>query len=342
MLHETPEDSLTSANAGKKVGKENADGDSVVRVRGCPLCGSARFTPLPAPHRFIGPAIFEPFRAQLGLSACRDCDFVFTNPRPARALLDRFYGGVNQPRENVEIARGGASAKAEFFLAYMEERAKGRRLLEYGCADGTLLEEAVKRGWEARGFDTDQALSRCRALGLDATDDLATLQKGAFDAVLLKGVYEHLEERDEVLASLKPLLAGGGKLFVQVPNAASLRARLAAPLLSKRGPVADRYTAFPIHLSYFTPRTLPRFIARNGFAVEEVRTFGLGLGELLVEKEKSAPPTGMVREPPARSAGKIAPPPSWKSEAKVLVKDLFFKSGLGEQLMVMASLRERT
>ncbi len=321
----------------------------IVHEKECPLCGSARFKKLATPRRFSGPKLFEPFRAELGLCACRECTFVFTNPRPSRALLDRFYGSLNQARGTTDVARGGTtSERAQFLLSYAERHANGRRLLEYGCGAGSFVRAAMSRGWSAVGYDVGEAHARCKELGLEVTDRIKSLENGSFDMIVLRSVYDHLEDRVGTLAELKLLLAPGGKLVVEVPNAASLRARLAVPLFSERGRFADRYTAFPIHLSFFTPETLARFVQRAGFVVEDLRTFGLGLDELVFREELPPPP------PPAENEGEedissVRPAPKLMDArrrelrrfgpTRDLLKDLFLKSGLGEHVVVAAGLR---
>lgn len=324
----------------------------IVHERECPLCGSARFKKLATPRRFIGPKVFEPFRSELGLSACRDCAFVFANPRPSRALLDRFYGSLNQPRGASDVSRAGASTsqKSEFLLAYAERHAgSGRRLLEYGCADGGFVRAAISRGWSAIGYDVGEAHARCKALDLEVTDRLQTLEKGSFDVIVLRSVYEHLEDRVGVLADLKLLLVPGGKLVVEVLNAASLRARLALPLLSERGRIADRYTAFPVHLSFFTPETLARFVERAGFAVDELHTFGLGLDELVIHEEELLPPSPTTDHHGDEDISTVRAAPKLMAarrrqlrrfgNARDIFRDFFLKSNLGEHLVLAAGVR---
>ncbi|MEO6575716.1 MAG: class I SAM-dependent methyltransferase, partial [Polyangiaceae bacterium] len=311
----------------------------------------ARFKKLATPRRFTGPKLFEPFRDELGLSSCRDCAFVFTNPRPSRALLDRFYGSLNQARGTADGARAGVatSEKSEFLLSYAERHAGGgRRLLEYGCAEGGFIRAAMFRGWSAVGFDVGEAHARCKALDLEVTDRLQSLEEGSFDVIVLRSVYEHLEERVGTLAGLKRLLVPGGKLVVEVPNAASLRARLAVPLFSERGRFADRYAAFPISLSFFTPETLARFVERAGFVVDELRTFGLGLDGLVFREEppRTLPP---LQDDKGEDISTVRPALKLKAararelrrfgSTRDLLRDLFLKSGLGEHVVVAAGER---
>src|SRR5262245_27265017 len=71
----------------------------------CPLCSSAQLSRLPAPEHWIGGRTFARYRGALGLSRCRNCRFVFTNPRPPAASLTQFYSGVILPRQEGGVRR---------------------------------------------------------------------------------------------------------------------------------------------------------------------------------------------------------------------------------------------
>jgi hypothetical protein len=116
---------------------------------------------------------------------------------------------------------------------------------------------------------------------------------------LFNQVFEHIEEPGTALAAAERLLSRRGKIFVIVPNAASLRAHLSAPLMSRHFGFDERYRAFPIHLSYFTPITLRRILRKHGFRVDQLENFGLGLDELFLtedgESDSAAGAPGPVR-----------------------------------------------
>ena len=304
--------------------------DGIETLAACPACGAGRLDHLPLPGRWIGAALFEPYRDRLGLCRCHDCGLVFVNPRPGAALLDRFYQGDDYGchlENRSEEAQTTASAQLDA-LARLVPR--GGRFLDFGCGGGYLLRAARDRGWDAIGYDVGaRAIAACTAQGLPVTGDLASLPDRTFDAIYLSHVFEHLAEPRPLCAQLGRRLAPGGRVIVEVPNARSLRARLSLPALSRRTTVDVRYRAFPIHLFYYSARSLRAMLERHGLDVVSHTTVGLGLDELVFHDDA----------PPAASAP-IAPVASrHRSPARRLARAAFFGAGLGENLVFAAQGR---
>jgi len=309
----------------------------VERLAACPGCGDARLTRLATPGHWIGAAVFEPHAGRLGLCRCAGCGLVFVNPRPTAALLGRFYQGDGYVCHQAD-ASDGAAATARVQLDQVERLVPGRgRFLDYGCGGGYLLRAAVERGWDALGFDIGAgALAACRRQRLPVTDDLAEVEARRFDAVYLSHVFEHVAEPAPLLERLARRLAPGGRLFVEVPNARSLRARLSAPALSRWAGFDERYRAFPIHLFYYSPATLRAALERAGLAVVGRATTGFGLDELFFHDEQAAsgdPLHGARRRRPRAFA-------SLRRGGRRVAGAAFLRLGLGENL-VMAAGRQQ-
>jgi len=117
---------------------------------------------------------------------------------------------------------------------------RGRRLLDYGCGDGTFLAMLLAtpdRPAEAIGAELDEyQLSDCQArlgasaglsfVSIDSLD--STAHRGRYDAVVCMEVLEHVVDLDVVIGRLWTLLAENGTLLVSVPVETGL------PLLVKQ------------------------------------------------------------------------------------------------------------
>jgi SAM-dependent methyltransferase len=117
---------------------------------------------------------------------------------------------------------------------------RGRRLLDYGCGDGTflaMLSATPDRPGEGIGAELDEyQVSDCRArlgdrpgisfVSIDSLESPA--HRGTYDAVVCMEVLEHVVEVDVVIDRLWQLLAPGGTLLVSVPVETGL------PLLVKQ------------------------------------------------------------------------------------------------------------
>ncbi len=129
---------------------------------------------------------------------------------------------------------------------------QGARVLEIGCGHGALCLDAVRRGAAVvTGVDTDAKRIRfgcdylhrrhpreAAAITLVATHvESLPAWDGAFDAVLSKDTFEHLEDPAGVVAAVARLLRPGGLLvcgfspLYYSPNGDHGRYRLPAPWL---------------------------------------------------------------------------------------------------------------
>jgi SAM-dependent methyltransferase len=116
----------------------------------------------------------------------------------------------------------------------------GRRLLDYGCGDGTffaLLYESGAAPASAVGAELDDAqVNDCRArlgylsgIRFERIADLKTpAHRGGYDAVICTEVLEHVVDLDDVLEQLHTCLHEEGTLIVSVPVETGL------PLLVKQ------------------------------------------------------------------------------------------------------------
>jgi SAM-dependent methyltransferase len=122
------------------------------------------------------------------------------------------------------------SHRRRFALAQrLTSRYRGRRLLDYGCGDGTLLallcnSEASPATAVGAELDTT-TVEDCRSrlgglqnLSFVTIPELAAAQPGSFDAIVCTEVLEHAVERAPIFELWQTLLAPGGELLISVPN----------------------------------------------------------------------------------------------------------------------------
>ena len=114
------------------------------------------------------------------------------------------------------------------------------RVLDIGCNTGQLMALLTARGFAMTGVESnplaaDRAAARGLRVKVGRFESGLVANEKPFDAVVMSHVLEHIAEPQNALRSLAELLAPGGRLFVFVPNALSLRARLSpgtwAPLM---------------------------------------------------------------------------------------------------------------
>jgi 2-polyprenyl-3-methyl-5-hydroxy-6-metoxy-1,4-benzoquinol methylase len=204
----------------------------------------------------------EPFE----IRRCGSCGLAMTWPPPAdigRYYPDAYYGDASEKRfvgpiENLQARLYG-------FRARQVERAAGGkpgRVLDVGCGRGFLLDAFRRRGWTAEGTELSAESSAYAREKLGIEIHLGTLESlglsgGAYDAVTMWHVLEHVTDPGLVLAEAHRLLRPGGIFLVSVPNFGSVEARLAGP--------GWFHLDAPRHLVHFTPAVLEDLLTEAGF-----------------------------------------------------------------------------
>src|SRR5258708_11695145 len=120
----------------------------------CPVCRDATTRSL------------HPVDQEYELRRCTRCGLLFAAPRPDARTLERFYGRAYfDERGWLGSVHGDSAYLRECWAGIrgpLAERlpVKGR-LLDVGCATGTMLLEAKTDGWDCDGLEvSDAAASR--------------------------------------------------------------------------------------------------------------------------------------------------------------------------------------
>ena len=98
------------------------------------------------------------------------------------------------------------------------------RILDIGCGEGVLVEKYAAQGRQIKGLDLNYSSSlvqRGDVLAMPYPD-------GAFEAVLLLDVLEHLQFCNQLpaLREIRRILAPGGTLVAAIPNLAHFNSRV--------------------------------------------------------------------------------------------------------------------
>jgi len=247
----------------------------------CPVCAAPR-----APGFAKGrDRLFDLAPGRFRLYRCSSCGCIFQHPVPELSAIASFYPGQYWWRES-------RRTRASLILSRLERRYRefvaldhvrflqrcasrtggGRSLLDIGCGSGTFLHLARKRGFDPHGLDMSaNAVAAAKAeygLPVRQGDIGGDAWKGSsFDFITMFHVLEHVPDPLAAVGFAGGLLAPGGSLIVQVPNVASLQARV----FGARWYGLD----VPRHLINFTPRALALLFERAGFDAEVVNHFSL-------------------------------------------------------------------
>lgn len=154
-------------------------------------------------------------------------------------------------------------AQADFVAPFCPA---GANILEIGCATGELAAMVRKTLQPARyeaielspaGEQAKPQLDRLHTAPLNDVLAAGEIARD-FDAILMSHVLEHLEDPARELRAMKSVLRGRGVVFLEVPNMSGHR----------RLPIDDNRS----HLHFFSPSSLLRLLAREGFEVVATAT----------------------------------------------------------------------
>jgi SAM-dependent methyltransferase len=240
----------------------------------CPVCKSENVR---VHWTGLRDRLFATTDERFDLSRCGDCRTVFLSDIPPLAELSRFYPddywiGPSDQETHKQAQGGLMEAYRKFVLrdhvrfvggALARQKARGQavRMVDVGCGDGSLLAAVGEPG--SMGMDLSlSALRATRARGFAAVRGTLSdcpLRPGSFSMVTAFHFLEHVHPIEPILDSMRRLLAPGGEIIVQVPNARSWQAKL----LGRRWAGYD----VPRHLIDYTDVTLPQVLEKNGFEV---------------------------------------------------------------------------
>jgi len=242
----------------------------------CPACGESATRPiLQGADRLYGTT-----SRQFQVAKCVSCGLLRLDPPPEPAELARYY-----PDEYWYAPRKDAASEFEeayrrlvlrdhinFVVRALADAGEAGTVLDVGCGGGLFLGMLQERGFQVLGLDNSQAAAQAAWTHHRVTvilGDLANSPVGreSCAAVTMFHVLEHLYDPESYLRSARDLLRAGGRLIVQVPNAASWQCLL----------FAERWNGLdiPRHLVDYRECDLERLVERCGFEIVRRKHFSL-------------------------------------------------------------------
>jgi 2-polyprenyl-3-methyl-5-hydroxy-6-metoxy-1,4-benzoquinol methylase len=196
---------------------------------------------------------------------CHECGHAQLDPMPSEQRLDEAYRDAAS--DDYEAEERGQRATAAAELARIERHVEPGALVDLGCWVGFFVDEAARRGWRTVGVEPSVwAAGRARERGAEvvvASLLEADLPEGAFAAVTMADVIEHLPAPGAALDRVAALLSPDGVVWLATPDAGSRLARA----MGRRW-----WSVIPTHVHLFTRRSITRLLERHGFEVVEIGT----------------------------------------------------------------------
>lgn len=231
----------------------------------CNLCGVDNA----APHCKVG---------QFQVVRCNECGLFYTNPRrsaheSAKVYSEKYFMSDNPSTLGYEDYSVHAEGLKQVFadnLSIIETCVRPpASIIDVGCAFGYFVQLASSRGWKAEGVEISEFAAQVAREKTGATIYTgaladARLHSRSYDAATMWDMLEHSCDPAGELEEVGRILKPGGYLFMTIPDAGSLPARL----------MGSRWYGFKSaaeHNFFFSKETLGRMLSRKGFGLVEFR-----------------------------------------------------------------------
>ena len=185
--------------------------------RNCPVCGSEEKT-------------FLFLKDGGSYHRCHLCRLIYLDPVLSDYHLAEYY------RENNSLQAESHDRETAFYravythgLELITQTADRGKMLDIGCSSGAFLELAREAGFQAEGLELNSAearIARSRGFQVDELEIFDLERDRKFDVICLWDVFEHIKNGTMFLREAKEFLQGPKIIFMQIPSADSLSARV--------------------------------------------------------------------------------------------------------------------
>jgi SAM-dependent methyltransferase len=203
---------------------------------------------------------------------CGQCGHGWVKNLPDSKALDHFYAESLEARSQYSFPEAVIRKHAEKHLRSVEQVKKSSGIwLDVGCGPGFFLEAVRNHGWQAVGLEMSSEARRITASkNIPVYESLLSVEevfpKSSFEVVSLWETVEHLTDPRSFLQKIKKHMKKGCVLALSTPNFQSALARKNYASWQELRP--------PLHLHYFTPKSLRILLEPMGFKILKISTYG--------------------------------------------------------------------
>lgn len=241
----------------------------VIHYQHCPVCGGANIKPV------LSARDFTVSQQAFSIWECADCTLRFTQDVPDQESIGPFYQSetyISHSDTKKGIVNSAYHLVRRFTLnekVKLIRRVTGKRsgrILDIGAGTGAFLDQLNKAGWKVTGLEPDagarSVATEKYGLHLKEPASLFSLEAGAYDAITMWHVLEHVHDLHQYIERIRELLAPGGALILGLPNYQSEDAFI----------YAENWAAYdvPRHLYHFSPASVKKLLSLHGMSVKSL------------------------------------------------------------------------
>ncbi|MEW6100981.1 MAG: methyltransferase domain-containing protein [Candidatus Omnitrophota bacterium] len=211
---------------------------------------------------------------EFNLVRCKNCGFVYVNPRPTPNSLQEFYPAqyFARPFGSIKMTEGYKAFLSGVFrnrYAQIQRFKRKGAALEIGCGDGYFLRFLKDKGWQAYGIEPSDFAAKYARDELNLTVFKGKLEDfplpaQPFDMICMFEVFEHIIDPYQALLKIREMLSPDGIIVITVPNFASFL----SILFRDNWHILD----IPRHLFHFTAKTIAKMLQKSGLRALSIKT----------------------------------------------------------------------
>jgi 2-polyprenyl-3-methyl-5-hydroxy-6-metoxy-1,4-benzoquinol methylase len=195
------------------------------RLEKCPSCQNPQF------ENHLICQDYSVSKESFALVKCKNCNLIFTNPRPGKEELFKYYQSDDYISHTdkgnslinfiYKLVRKYTLNKKRSLVLSLNQSGK---ILDYGCGTGDFIKVLSNSKSDVSGFEPDQGARELASIKSNTTiyhslDQLKSVEK--FDVITAWHVIEHVDELRNTLKILRKSLKKGGHMIIAVPNSNS-------------------------------------------------------------------------------------------------------------------------
>jgi 2-polyprenyl-3-methyl-5-hydroxy-6-metoxy-1,4-benzoquinol methylase len=195
---------------------------------------------------------------------CNKCEMIFLNPVFKDDELVRYYQSNNTNQalahnSEIEFYRRIYTSGLDLICKY---KSSGN-LLDIGCSSGFFLDISAEKfnpyGIELNKSEVEIARAKGHIVWDKPLDMVAFEGEDKFDVITLWDVFEHIKDGRTYLQNLKSKIRSGGVVFLQIPSADSLAARI----------MRDKCNMFDglEHVNLYSRQTIAKVAENAGYRI---------------------------------------------------------------------------
>lgn len=234
----------------------------MVHEKKCYLCGESKF------KKRLGSVRDKP---ELEIFECKRCGIVFLSSFDH--IKEGFYAGSEMHGNEVpdiDLWLKETEWDDQRRFQYLKSILPNSSLLDFGCGAGGFILKARELTAEAHGVEPEKRMnSHFQNNNITVFQNISEISQDflgrGYDIITMFHVLEHISDPKFILHELCELLAEGGQLIVEVPNADD------ALLTLYNNEPFSHFTYWSCHLFLFTSKTLAMLISQAGLRINYIK-----------------------------------------------------------------------